>query len=580
MLRRCVLLPILAIGTIPIQGGRQICAVPEPVAPMRPLEWPMFGGTPARNLVSDEHVIVSEWSIEKGKERNIRWRADLGSRCHSCPVIAGGKVFIGTNNENPRNKRDRGRPMDDDPLGPPLDKSVLMCFDERTGEFLWQAVHDKLTAADLTRAGVDADDVNGTATDWPRQGNVSTPCVEGRRIYYLTSSSTVICADTEGFLDGANDGVEDEKYKDKIDADMIWRFDMIAELKIHPHCLAACSPLIVGDRLFVVTGNGVGSSHEKVRSPDAPSFIALDKKTGKLLWKSNLPGKNIMHGQWSSPAFGIFKGVPTVIFPGGDGWLYGLKPENGELIWKFYANPKDAMYEIGGKGTKSDFIGMPVVYNDRIFIGLGQDPEHYAGVGHFWCIDPAGKTGDISPELVTDANVDPPKTKPNPNSGVFWHYGGVDKRKGSPRDFHFGRTMSTACIVDDLVYIPEIDGYVHCLNANTGKLRWLFDARASIWGSCLYCDGKVYMANEDGDVFIFRHNTNPDTIDPATEALKHDDEKIRNAVFKGLLKHVGEVYLSRKIPMEECIQTTPTVANDVLYIASERTLFAISNKKR
>lgn len=572
---------ILLIGLtlLLLRDGRQTCAVPEPVAPRKIPEWPMFGGTPARNPVSSELRIVSDWSNVQGKERNIKWKADLGSRCYSSPVIAGGKVFVGTNNENPRNKRDRGRPMDDDPLGPPLDKSVLLCFDERTGEFLWQAVHDKLYQTDRHREIAEADGENHTGFDWPWQGIVSTPSVEDSRLFYLTSGGIVICADTNGFLDGVNDGIQNEKYADKTDADIVWQFDMVRELKVLPHSLAACSPLVVGDRVFVVTGNGVGQKHDRLLSPDAPSFIALDKKTGKLIWKSNLPGKNIMHGQWSSPAFGIFKGVPTVIFPGGDGWLYGLKPESGEMIWKFDANPKDSKYDLGGKGTKSDFIGMPVVYNDRIFIGLGQDPEHFTGVGHFWCIDPAGKTGDISPDLVLDAKADPPKTKPNPNSGVVWHYGGFDKRKGSPRDFHFGRTMSTACIVDDLVYIPEIDGYVHCLNAKTGKLRWLFDARSAIWGSCLYCDGKVYMANEDGNVFIFRHNTNDETIDPITEALKHDDEKIRKAVLKGLFKHVGEVFLSRKVEMEECFKTTPAVANGVLYIASEQRLFAIAVKK-
>ena len=81
------------------------------------------------------------------------WKADLGSRSYGGPVVSGGKVYVGTNNENPRNKRDT-KP---DPCMPgkmiPIDRGVLMCFDEKTGKFLWQAVHPKLPS--------------GQVNDWP-----------------------------------------------------------------------------------------------------------------------------------------------------------------------------------------------------------------------------------------------------------------------------------------------------------------------------------------------------------------------------------------------------------------------------
>ena len=109
--------------------------------------------------------------------------------------------------------------------------SVLMCFHEADGQFLWQAVHDKLES--------------GRANDWPLEGIISSPAVEGKRLYYVSNRCELVCADTEGFLDGKNDGVQDEQYKDKTDADFIWRLDMIGELKVFPHNLATCSPMIV-----------------------------------------------------------------------------------------------------------------------------------------------------------------------------------------------------------------------------------------------------------------------------------------------------------------------------------------------
>ncbi len=565
MPRRRWLLLLTALPLLPFHLAERSAAVPTPKN-AKVTEWPMFGGTPSRNMVNlTDPNIPSKWSVAEGKHENIRWKAQLGSRSYSQTIVAEGKIFRGTNNEYPRNPRDRKKPNFDNPDGDPLDKGVLMCFDARTGDFLWQYVSDKLPV--------------GQVSDWPREGITCTPAVDKGRVYFVTNRCEVICADINGFLDGKNDGVKDEKYADKTDADVIWRYNLLLELKVFPHNMSHCSPLIVGDRIFVCTSNGVDEGHVNVPMPEAPSFIALDKNTGKLLWQSNLPGRDIMHGQWASPAYAEIKGVPQVIFPAGDGWLYALNPENGKLIWKFDGNPKDAIYELGGKGTKSDFINAPVVYKNRIFIGTGQDPEHFEGVGHFWCIDPAGKTGDISPELVTDASVFPPKTKPNPNSGAVWHYGGEEKRQFAIRDHVFGRTLSTACIVDDVIYLSELAGYLHCLDARTGKMYWMFDTRSAIWGSPMYADGKVYVPNEDGDVFVFRHDPKPESIDPAGAVAAQTDNKSAKLAYKNALKLVSQKYLLNKIEMEEPIRSAPTVAGGVLYIGTERSIYAIAAGK-
>lgn len=520
----------------------------------------MFGGTVGRNMINLVDIsIPGTFKVEEVTKLKMK----LGSRAYGGPTISGGKIFVGTNNENPRNKRDRGKATDDDPDGPPIDKGVIMCFDEKTGDFLWQAIHDKLP--------------NGNATDWPKEGICSTPTVIGDKVYYVSNRCTVVCADVNGLANG-NQGIQTEKYKDKTDVDIIWEYDMIKELDVFPHNMSACSPLIVGDTIFVVTANGVDENHINIPSPEAPSFIALDKNTGKLLWKNSAPGKAIMHGQWFNCTFANIKGVPQVIFPGGDGWIRSFTPDKGELLWSFDANPKDSKYELGGKGTRSDFIGTPVIYNDKIYIGTGQDPEHFDGIGHLWCIDPAGKKGDISPDLVTDATVDPPKTKPNPNSAVVWHYGGAETRKHAKRDIVFGRTMSSACIVDDILYIGEIGGYMNCLDAKTGKKYWQFDLKSAIWGSPYYVDGKVFIGNEDGDLFVFRHDKKPESLDEVEIASKIEDEKEADKKRREVAKEVDKKYKIAKIGVDEPIRSTPVVANGILYIMTENHLFAIVQK--
>lgn len=539
-----------------------------------------FGGGPSRNMVN---LIDKGLTLPFNMEKDLKWKAALGSRAYGGPSIARGQIYVGTNNDFPRNPRDFGKPAPGEQTGPALDKGILMCFSEKDGSFLWQAVSDKLES--------------GQVNDWPKEGVCSMAACEDDRIYYTTNRCELVCLDYFGMANG-NQGFDKEKYATKTDADVIWRLDMMKELKVFPHNMTAASPLIVGDLIFVVTANGVDENHINIPFPEAPSFIAVDKKTGKVKWQSNLPGKNIMHGQWANPAYAVIKGKPQVIFPGGDGWLYSLEPETGKLIWKFDANPKDAKYELGGKGTKSDFIGTPVVYNDKVYIGTGQDPEHFEGIGHFWCIDPT-KEGDVSPDLVTDDSVDPPKTKPNPNSAVVWHYGGNETRPFARRDYVFGRTMSTACIVDDVVYISELAGYLHCLDAKTGKKYWQYDLKSAIWGSAYYVDGKVLIGNEDGDLFIFKHDPKPEVLDEVEEgskagiaaekkakadgmddvAAKKAGEKAAQAKIKGdIQKKVAAKYLIEKIEIGQTIRSTPVVANGVLYIMTEQTLFAFGKK--
>jgi outer membrane protein assembly factor BamB len=525
-----------------------------------PSDHVMMGGTIFRNMVNTIDKGVAEKFDPEGEQ--LLWKASLGSRAYGGPVIAGGKIFVGTNNEQPRNKRDV------DKNGQPIDRGILMCFEEKTGKFLWQAVHDKLPS--------------GLVHDWPKEGICSTPLVEGDRVYYVSNRCTVVCADVDGFANG-NQGIQTEKYKDPIDADIIWEYDMMKELNVFPHNMSACSPLIVGDILYIVTANGVDEGHINIPSPEAPSFIALDKKTGKLLWKSAAPGKNIMHGQWSNPVYAEIDGVRQVIFPGGDGWLRSYVPETGEELWRFDCNPKDAVYELGGTGTRNDFIGTPVVANGKIYIGVGQDPEHSTGIANFFCIAPKkDKRGDISKYLETREKGPDGKDKigekPNPNSCELWRYGGVEDRNHAPRDFKFGRTMSTACVIDGLVYISELQGFLHCLDAETGKHYWYYDTKASIWGSPYYVDGKVFLATDSGDLFIFKHDKDKMVYDPIEAGKNAATQKEARALQREVQKKVEERFLLSKAEFDAPIRSTPVVANGVLYVMTEKSLYALKIK--
>jgi len=497
-------------------------------------DWPLFGGSVQRNLVNlVEKDMPTAWSVKKDAEKNIKWSVELGSKAYGGPVVSRGKLFIGTNNEVPRDPAIKG------------DKGILMCFNEPDGKFLWQAVHNKLPG--------------GQVHDWPKEGICSTPVVEGDRMWYVNNRCEVVCADVHG---------------DNGKAKILWTLDMMGALGVVPHNLATCSPLLVGDTLFVITSNGVDEKHIDIPAPTAPSFLALDKKKGTVLWKDNAPSINLvearkkagkeiplknlvdtglvlMHGQWANPVYAEPNGKPMIIFPGGDGWIRGYNPKNGELLWKFDCNPKKSIYKLGPEGTRNDFVSTPVIWQNKLYIGVGQDPEHDKAVGHLWCIDitkePKNPDKDISP--VND-NFDP-KAAVNMGSGLVWHYGGAAP-EGAERNYFFGRTLSTCAVHDGLCYAAEYDGFLHCLDALTGQQYWEHDMGADTWGSPYWVDGKVYIGNEDAKLLIFEHGKTK--------------------------KKIGEIDMRPTPKSSTRIRSTPVAVNGVLYVMTENPckLYAIT----
>ena len=456
-----------------------------------------FRSTLYRNPVNTtEKNIADDWSVEEGKHKNVKWVADVGNRGYGTPVIAEGKVYVATNNRAPRDPKVKGA------------KAVLMCFEAKTGKFLWQNVHEMAPAEVDQQAKED--------------GLCSPPAASAGKLYYVTPGSIVTCAD-------AGDG--------KVQ----WSYDLMKELKVYPCIINACSPLVVGETVFVMTANGV-NDEGKVQEPKAPSFVALNAKDGKLVWQSNLPGENIIHGQWGNPVYAEVAGQGQVIFPGGDGYLYSLEPKTGKLVWKFLIAPADAK---DNDNTRRNYpLATPVVHQNRVYVGVGAAPDtgYGARAGHFWCID-VTKKGDVS---AAPGNFDP-KSPANKNSALVWHYGGeIMPRPARGRTVAFGKTMSSAAVHDGLVYISEEDGYVHCLDAATGQKHWMHDMKTAIWGSPYWVDGKVYLGGEDGELQIFAHGKDLKVI--------------------------------RAVDMGDTIQSTPVAANGVLYVLTKNKLYAIGAK--
>ncbi len=406
-------------------------------------DWPMWGGTPSRNMVSSMKGLPTEWDVKSGK--NVKWVAELGSQSYGNPSVGDGVVLIGTNNEGLRDPKQPG------------DRGVVMAFREADGEFLWQATFEKLSS--------------GRANDWPYQGVASSALIENGIAYFTSNRGQVVAVDVQGFHDNENDGpFKDEKLTGPHDPDVIWMFDMMEEVGSFPHNMSNSSPVSFQNLILVSTSNGQDESHVNIPSPRAPAIIAIDKTTGKLVWEDNSVEDRILHGQWSTPAVGDVAGVMQVVHAQGDGWVRGYEALTGKKLWEFDTNPKASVWP----KTRNEVIATPVIYENVVYIANGQDPEHGEGVGHAYAID-ATKRGDIT------------------ESGRIWHY---DKIR---------RSISTAAIKDGLIYLADFSGFLHCLDLKTGKPYWTHDMLAAVWGSPIIIDDKVYLGDEDGDVVVLEH---------------------------------------------------------------------------
>jgi outer membrane protein assembly factor BamB len=436
---------------------------------------PQWGQAWSRNMVSAERHLPDSFDLKTG--RNIKWSAKLGTETHSTPVVAGGRVYVGTNNGEPRDPKHQG------------DRGVLMCFDERDGKLLWQLVVPKRE--------------EDPYHDWPKTGISSPVTAEGERVYLVDNRGVVSCLDARGLANGNDGPFRDEGaymtprgtnaparpfQPGPLDADILWTLDLTKEAGIWSHDSAHSSILIHGDHLYLNSGTGVDNTHRRIRTPDAPSLVVLDKNTGRLLARDDEHiAPDIFHCTWSSPSLGDVNGRPLIFFAGGNGIVYAFQPlrstpTKGEVaklqkVWQFDFDPtapkKDIhRYSTNRRESPSNIYGMPVFQANRILVAGGGDL--FWGKNEAWlkCIDATGH-GDIT------------------TNGIVWSY---------PLEKH---VLSTCAIQDGLLFIADCGRKFHCLEAATGRPLWTHDIKGEVWASPMVADGRVYLGTRSGQFLVF-----------------------------------------------------------------------------
>ena len=182
-------------------------------------------------------------------------------------------------------------------------KQFLIALDAETGEIKWETEHGKPFS---NRRG-----------DGPR----GTPTVDGGRVYALGADGNLICADAET---GAK----------------IWERHLLKTYRgKNINWGMSESPLVDGDRLIVNAG-GAGAS-----------IVALDKATGKELWKT----QSDKAGYSSAVAADIGGVRQYVVFTGEA--AVGVLARNGELLWRYTP-----------VSNKTANVATPIVRDNLVFL--------------------------------------------------------------------------------------------------------------------------------------------------------------------------------------------------------------------
>ena len=374
--------------------------------------WSQWRG-PEGNGISPETNLPAEWSDTK----NIKWKSPIPGRGHSSPVVWDNKIFLTTDIEGelvPGAKavdhKDEGKPFKHpDSVGADRKHSFrVLCIDRVTGKTLWERTAYEGTVYD----------------DRHRKSSFAspTPTTDGTYVFAYFGTEGLFCYDFSGKL--------------------IWKVlpGPIATLGMG----TATSPVLFENNVILQCDEDSGEK----------SFIvALDKKTGKEVWKN--PRK--VQASWSTPL--IVRGPQrTEMITSGNELIISYDPKTGKELWRT-------------KGHESNAIATPLAGNGMVFVYAGFPVKKTIAIS-------LGASGDLS------------KSK-----NIVWEYD-----KGTAY-------VPSSILYGDYIYLLSDRGIITCLEAKTGKIVYeggRIPIPATFTASPVAFDGKILLTSEDGDTFVIK----------------------------------------------------------------------------
>jgi len=356
-------------------------------------QWPEFRG-PTGQGHSHATGLPVEWSTRK----NVAWKQPVPGEGWSSPVVADGKVFLTTAVAEESPNADTGDSAR-------VARSLrALCYDAATGKPLWNV------------------EVFPQPADAPRihkkNSHASpTPIIEGQRLYVHFGHQGTACLSTSG--------------------KNLWRNRDLSYRPVHGN---GGSPILVGDALIFSADGG-----------REPFIAALDKTTGKLLWKTLRRTDAAKRFSFHTPLAVTIDGQTQVLTQGSN-VLDALDPATGRRLWWF-------RYE------GYSVIPRPVFGNGIVYLGAGYDRPSLLAVR-------AGGVGDVT------------------DKALVWK-----ARQGAPH-------TPSPVLAGDEIYAVSDRGIVTCFDAATGRVHWRERLRGNFSASPVLAEGRLYLQSEEGTGYV------------------------------------------------------------------------------
>ncbi len=374
--------------------------------------WAQWRGSDGTG-VSSETNPPADWTIDK----NILWKTPIPGRAHSSPIIWGDRIFLTTDIEGevvPGAKAvihfSEGKEFKHpDATGAERRHTMkLLSLKRDTGALLWERTAYEGTVYD----------------DRHRKGSyaASTPATDGRHVYAWFGSEGLYCYDFAGKL--------------------VWKASLgpIGTLGLG----VASSPVLYENLVILLCDEDNGDK----------SFIAaLDKKTGKEVWKT----ARKVEVNWSTPLI-VHTPKRTELVCSGNNTIISYDPKTGRELWR-------------SKGHESNAIATPVAGHGLVFVYAGFPVKRTFAIR-------LGASGDLTgtPDIV-------------------WKY-----EKGTAY-------VPSGILYGDYLYLMTDRGILTCLDAKTGVVKYdngRVPVPATFTASPVAFDGKILLTSEDGETFVIK----------------------------------------------------------------------------
>ena len=373
-------------------------------APSTRADWPDFRGPWGDGHASAPgDTKALGLPLQWSETNHVQWKTEIPFRGWATPVVAGGRVWLTTATEDGHDY-------------------FAICVDEATGKILFK---EKLFHSDEPEPLGDGASMNGYATP--------SPVIEPGRVYVHFGSFGTACLDTAT-------------------AKVLWsRTDLPCR-----HYRGPSSSPILFKNLLILTMDGA----------DQQYVVALDKQSGKTVWKTNrsaawndenVPGSKARDGDLrkahSTPLIATVAGKPQMISAGAKA-AYGYDPLTGKEIWKV-------------SHTDFSVAPRPLFENGLAFIVTGYAKKE------LWAVKADGQ-GDVT------------------ETGVVWK---LKTRVGK---------LASPILVDGLIYTVAEESFVTCLDAKTGESIWTERVGGKYAASPIYADGRIYLFDQDGGTTVLK----------------------------------------------------------------------------